>query len=217
MHSARLIHRTDQAEKVIAYCARVSNPVNQESESIAGLLKFCAKEGHWSIFEMASMCVEVFTTRAISPQILRHGKGFSFQEFSQRYADVRALPHPTTEDLPELRRQDTTNRQHSIDDLPQELVQNYHWQMARLLSDSDQLYHQMLNDGIAKECARNILPLCTPTKLYMHGTLRSWVTFLRLRTGNGTQKEHQYIARSIADIFESEFPIIYEALLSDPE
>lgn len=217
MHSARLIHRTDQAEQVIAYCARVSNPANQDSENIAGLLKFCAKEGHWSIFEMASMCVEVFTTRAISPQILRHGKGFSFQEFSQRYADVRALPCASPEDLPELRRQDATNRQHSIDDLPQELVQKYHWQMARLLSDSDQLYHQMLNDGIAKECARNILPLCTPTKLYMHGTLRSWVTFLRLRTGNGTQKEHQYIARSIADIFESEFPIIYEALLATPE
>ena len=209
LHSATLIHRTEDAEKLIAYCARVSNPPNQNSDNIAGLLRYCAKHGHWSIFEMASMCVEIYTTRAIAPQILRHGKAFSFQEFSQRYAPVDLLPEVT--ELPELRRQDRANRQNSIDDLPTDVVQQFEFQMQRHLAESAQLYHRMLQAGVAKECARNILPLHTPTRLLMHGNLRSWVHFLKLRTGNGTQKEHQYIAREIAEIFEKEFPIVYEA------
>lgn len=215
LHSCRLIHRTENAEKLIAYCARVSNPPNQDSDNIAGLLRYCARAKHWSIFEMASMCVEVFTTRAISPQILRHGKGFSFQEFSQRYASVGLLPE--LRDLPELRNQDTKNRQNSTDDVLPELVQSYQWQMQRHFQEGNELYQRMLNDGIAKECARNVLPLHSPTRLYMHGTLRSWATYLQTRSGNGTQKEHMLIARSAADIFCEEFPVIYEALLASPE
>ena len=216
VHSCRLVHRTADAEKLIAFCARVSNPPNQNSDNIAGLLRFCARQEHWSIFEMASMCVEVFTTRAISPQILRHGKGFSFQEFSQRYASIALLPDLLGEgDMPELRRQDPKNRQNSIDDLDDQKTSHFTWEMQRHFNDAHQLYLRMLEAGIAKECARNVLPLHTPTRLYMHGTLRSWATFLRTRLGNGTQLEHQLIARSAADIFEQEFPTIYEALLSD--
>lgn len=214
LHSCRLIHRTENAEKLIAYCARVSNPPNQDSDNIAGLLRYCARESHWSIFEMATMCLEVFTTRAISPQVLRHGKGFSFQEFSQRYASVSLLPDIATE-MPELRRQDAKNRQNSISDLDPDLIYKLNWEMERHFHEGNQLYQRMLAAGVAKECARNVLPLHTPTRLYMHGSIRSWATFLRTRLGNGTQKEHMLIARSAADIFEQEFPVIYEALLSD--
>lgn len=216
LHSAKLVHCTDDAEKLVAYCARVSNPANQDNDNIAGLLRHCAKHGHWSIFEMASMCVEIYTTRAISPQILRHGKGFSFQEFSQRYASVELLPE--LNELPELRRQDTKNRQNSIDDLPTYLVDSFNFQVAQLMAESDQLYHRMLAAGVAKECARNVLTLGgAPTKLYMHGTLRSWIHYIALRSGNGTQKEHRLIAESIGDIFEKQFPIIYEATLIKSE
>ena len=212
LHTAQLVHRTEGAEQLIAYCARVSNPANQDSENIAGLLRYCAKHGHWSVFEMATMCVEIFTTRAIAPQILRHGKGFSFQEFSQRYAPVDLLPD--TAELPELRRQDCKNRQNSINDMDPELVETFNFQMQRHFHEGFSLYHRMLEAGVAKECARNVLPLHVPTKLYMHGNLRSWVHFIALRSGNGTQTEHQKIARQCGDIFEKQFPVIYEACLT---
>ena len=215
LHSAKLIHRTENAEQLIAYCARVSNPPNQNSENIEGLLRYCAKHGHWSVFEMASMCVEIYTTRAISPQILRHGKGFSFQEFSQRYSSVGLLPE--LDSLPELRRQDTKNRQNSIDDLDPKLTREFEWQMQRQFHDANQLYQRMLDSGVAKECARNVLPLHTQTRLLMHGNLRSWLHYLKLRNGNGTQKEHSYIAREITKIFSEEFPLLYEALLIDSQ
>lgn len=213
LHSAKLIHRTENAEQLIAYCARVSNPPNQNNENIEGLLRYCAKHGHWSVFEMASMCIEIYTTRAISPQILRHGKGFSFQEFSQRYSSVNLLPE--LDELPELRRQDTKNRQNSIDDLDPSLTREFEWQMQRHIHNGNQLYQRMLDSGIAKECARNVLPLHTQTRLLMHGNLRSWVHYLTLRNGNGTQKEHSYIAREITAIFQEEFPLLYDALLSE--
>lgn len=212
LHSARLIHRTDDAEKLIAYCARVSNPKNQDSDNIAGLLRYCAKHGHWSVFEMATMCVEITTTRAIAPQILRHGKGFSFQEFSQRYASVDALG--VLDELPQLRRQDVKNRQNSIDDLDSDLVERFGFQMERHFHEAHNLYLRMLEEGVAKECARNVLPLHTKSKLFMHGNLRSWVHFIALRSGNGTQLEHQQIAKQCGDIFAEEFPTIYEACLT---
>lgn len=212
LHTASLVHRTEGAEQLIAYCARVSNPANQDSDNIAGLLRYCAKHGHWSIFEMATMCVEIFTTRAIAPQILRHGKGFSFQEFSQRYASVDLLPEAN--ELPELRRQDSKNRQNSVDDLDPAITEDFNFQMQRHFHEGFCLYHRMLDRGVAKECARNVLPLHAPTKLYMHGNLRSWVHFIALRSGNGTQLEHSKIARQCGTIFEKEFPIIYEACLT---
>ena len=230
LHSARLIHCTPDAEQLIAYCARVSNPANQENENIAGLLRYCARKGHYSIFEMASMCVEIFTTRAISAQICRH-RSFHIQEFSQRYADVAALNMnsgtgfhgqglglpPADEDMPELRRQDDKNRQNSIDDLPLEVTEAFRWEISKHFAHGEQLYHRMLEAGIAKECARSVLPMHSPSKLYVHATLRDWAFYLRLRLGNGTQKEHQYVARGIADIFEAQFPTLYEALILAPE
>ena len=231
LHSARLIHRTHDAERLIAFCARVSNPAGQDNENIAGLLRYCARHGHFSIFEMASLCVEIYTTRMISAQICRH-RSFHIQEFSQRYADVAAiglgsaegfhsqglgLP-PADADMPELRRQDTKNRQNSINDLPEPLQQSFTWEMAQHFAKGEQLYHRMLQEGVAKECARAVLPMHSPTKMYVHATLRDWAFYLKLRLGNGTQREHQYVARSVADIYEKEFPTIYEALiLKDPE
>jgi thymidylate synthase (FAD) len=230
LHSARLIHCTPDAEQLIAYCARVSNPKNQDSENITGLLRYCAKHGHYSIFEMASLCVEIYTTRAISAQICRH-RSFHIQEFSQRYADVAAiglmsgtgfhgqglgLP-PMDEDMPELRRQDEKNRQNSIDDLPTDVTDAFTWEISKHFAHGEQLYHRMLEAGIAKECARSVLPMHTPSKLYVHATLRDWAFYLKLRLGNGTQKEHQYVAQGIAAIYRQQFPAIFAALVDKPE
>ena len=204
-----LVTVTPDAEKTMGYVARVSNPANQENPNVAGLLKYCAKHNHWSVFEQAFMTLEITTTRAIAAQILRH-RSFTFQEFSQRYADSSMLGGVIP--LPELRRQDTKNRQNSIDDLDPFDVQNMELQMQTLFDSSMALYKQMLDRGVAKECARMVLPLCTPTKIYMSGSCRSWIHYIDLRSANGTQKEHMDIANACKDIFIEQFPTVSEAL-----
>ena len=203
-----LITVTPDAEKHIAYCARVSNPNNQTNESIAGLLKYCIKHQHWSIFEQAFMTLEIETTRGLAAQILRH-RSFTYQEFSQRYAESTALGDI---ELPELRRQDDKNRQNSIDDLDPKVVEKLNRQMNTLFSSAYSLYTQMLDEGVAKECARFVLPLATPTRLYMSGTVRSWLHYIELRTGHGTQKEHMEIATACKGIFSEQFPTIASAM-----
>ena len=205
---ATLVSVTPDAEKHIAYCARVSNPNNQDNEKFSGLLKYCIKHQHWSIFEQAFMTLEITTTRGIAAQILRH-RSFTFQEFSQRYAPTSFLGEI---ELPELRRQDDKNRQNSIDDLDPEIVEKLNRQMITLFSSANNLYQQMLDAGVAKECARFVLPLATPTKLYMTGSIRSWLHYIELRSAHGTQKEHMDIANSCKKIFVEQFPSISEAM-----
>jgi len=189
--------------------ARVSNPSNQDSDQGAEkLLSYLINHKHWSPFEMVSMCLEVLTTRSVSAQILRH-RSFSFQEFSQRYADVTAIGSPV---IPTLRRQDKTNRQNSTDDLDPNQTRLYYHRINHLFKESQDLYSKMVESGVAKETARDVLPLASPTKMYMAGTLRSWIHYIELRTANGTQKEHQNIALNAKDIFKQEFPIIAKAL-----
>lgn len=212
MANVKLIWATPDAEKLVVKMARVSNPKNEDNwETGPKLLRYCLRNKHFSIFEMANMCVEIETTRAISPQILRH-RSFSFQEFSQRYADTSELGSAV---IPHLRRQDQKNRQNSIDDLSPDLVGNYYRRISELYENAEHLYREMVSNGIAKECARSILPLSTQTRLFMNGTLRSWVHYLDLRCSNGTQLEHQQIAREIRKIFCKEFPIIGEAAFSE--
>jgi thymidylate synthase (FAD) len=207
-HSAKLIWITPDAENTIAYCARVSNPSNQTNHDTAPrLLQYCINHQHWSVFEMASMCVEINTTRSIAAQILRH-RSFSFQEFSQRYAQVVGDPV-----IPELRLQDHKNRQNSIDVLePSEELVVLKSQIADYFDEGMDLYHQLLDAGVAKECAREVLPMAAPTKLYMNGTIRSWLHYCDLRTSNGTQKEHAQIAAQVQDILYSELPNVCEAM-----
>ena len=205
---ATLVSVTPDAEKHIAYCARVSNPNNQDNEKFSGLLKYCIKHQHWSIFEQAFMTLEITTTRGIAAQILRH-RSFTFQEFSQRYASTSFLGDI---ELPELRRQDDKNRQNSIDDLDPKIVEKLNRQMITLFSSANNLYKQMLDAGVAKECARFVLPLATPTKLYMTGSIRSWLHYIELRSAHGTQKEHMDIANSCKKIFVEQFPSISEAM-----
>ena len=193
----------------MAYVARVSNPSNQDNEKYSGLLKYCIKHNHWSVFEQSYMTLEISTTRAIAAQILRH-RSFTYQEFSQRYADSSLLGKVIP--LPELRRQDTKNRQNSIDDLDPFVVQNLELQMQTLFDSSMALYQQMLERGVAKECARNVLPLCTPTKIYMTGSCRSWIHYINLRSANGTQKEHMDVALACKEVFKEQFPSVSEAL-----
>jgi len=206
--TVKLVSITPDAEQMMAYIARVSNPANQENEKYAGLLKYCIKHNHWSVFEQSSMTVEIETTRAIAAQILRH-RSFTFQEFSQRYADTKLLEAVV---LPELRRQDSKNRQNSIDDLDPEVVDKLNKQMKTLFSSSSALYNQMLESGVAKECARMVLPLCTPTRIYMTGSCRSWIHYINLRSAHGTQKEHMVIAKAVKDVFVEQFPAVSEAL-----
>ena len=200
---------TPDAEKLIGYIARVSNPKNQDNPEVAGLLKYCIKHGHWSIFEQASMTVEIETTRGIAAQILRH-RSFTFQEFSQRYADTNLL----ADEIPmfDLRHQDTKNRQNSTDDVPYNKKKDLEYKIAEHFVEAMDLYNELLGNGIAKECARFVLPLATPTRLYMTGTVRSWIHYIQLRGGHGTQKEHMDIAHAIEAIFIKEFPITSEAL-----
>tara|TARA_B100000676_G_scaffold7298_1_gene6632 strand:- start:2103 stop:2690 length:588 start_codon:yes stop_codon:yes gene_type:complete len=192
----------------MAYCARVSNPNNQDNDNYAGLLRYCIKHHHWSIFEQAYMTLEIETTRAIAAQILRH-RSFTFQEFSQRYAQSNELGKIQ---LPDLRRQDTKNRQNSIDDVDPFVKQKLEAQMITLFSSAQSLYNQMIQEGIAKECARMVLPLCTPTRIYMSGSVRSWIHYIELRSANGTQKEHMDIANECKSIFIKTFPTIAEAM-----
>ena len=193
----------------MAYVARVSNPSNQDNEKYSGLLKYCIKHNHWSVFEQSYMTLEIETTRAIAAQILRH-RSFTYQEFSQRYADSSLLGDKIK--LPELRRQDTKNRQNSIDDLDPFTVQNLELQMQTLFDSSMALYQQMLDRGVAKECARNVLPLCVGTKIYMTGSCRSWIHYITLRSSNGTQKEHMDVALACKEVFTEQFPAVSEAL-----
>ena len=204
----QLITLTPDAEKNMAFVARVSNPNNQGNENFSGLLKYCIKHQHWSVFEQAHMTLEIETTRAIAAQILRH-RSFTFQEFSQRYAQSNELGEI---DLPELRRQDNKNRQNSIDDLDKTVVDKLNRQMITLFSSAQSLYNQMVESGVAKECARMVLPLCTPTRIYMTGSVRSWIHYIDLRSAHGTQKEHMEIAESCKDIFKEQFPVVSEAL-----
>ena len=205
----KLISVTPDAEKTIGYVARVSNPKNQDNPNVAGLLKYCIKHQHWSIFEQAFMTVEIETTRGLAAQILRH-RSFTYQEFSQRYADSSMLADEIP--LPKLRRQDDKNRQNSIDDIDPLMQQDFEIKMQRHFVDGMKLYKEMLDAGIAKECARFVLPLATPTRLYMSGSIRSWIHYIDLRSAHGTQKEHMDIAEACRDIFKDQFPIIAEAL-----
>ena len=206
--NVKLVSITPDAEKTMAYIARVSNPSNQDNEKFAGLLKYCIKHQHWSVFEQSTMTLEIETTRAIAAQILRH-RSFTFQEFSQRYADSNLLG---TIELPELRKQDKKNRQNSTDDLDPKLVDTLNRQMNTLFSSALSLYNQMLEDGVAKECARMVLPLCTPTRIYMTGSCRSWIHYINLRSAHGTQKEHMQIAEACRKVFTEQFPAVSEAL-----
>ena len=206
----KLVSVSPDAEKHMAYCARVSNPNNQDNEKFAGLLKYCIKHQHWSIFEQAYLTLEINTSRAIAAQILRH-RSFTYQEFSQRYADSSALMEGNIP-LPDLRRQDTTNRQKSIDDLDTFLKQKYEIWMQHHFKQTLEVYQDMLDHGVAKECARMILPLACPTRIYMTGSVRSWIHYIDLRTGHGTQKEHMEIAEGCKKIFIEQFPVVAEAL-----
>ena len=196
--SVKLISVTPDAEKTMAYVARVSNPNNQENPNYAKLLGYCIKHNHWSVFEQSFMTLEIETTRGLAAQILRH-RSFTYQEFSQRYADSSLLAEAIP--LPELRRQDTKNRQNSIDDIDPFTVQKYEMLMQQHFNAGMDLYQKMLADGIAKECARFVLPLATPTRIYMSGSCRSWIHYITLRSANGTQKEHMDIANACKKIF----------------
>jgi len=205
----KLISVTPDAEKTMGYVARVSNPANQENPNVAGLLKYCVKHQHWSVFEQAFMTLEIETTRGIAAQILRH-RSFTYQEFSQRYADSSLLGDSIP--LFDLRRQDTKNRQNSIDDIDDSVKQEFESKIRKHFDDSMVLYQSMLDMGIAKECARFVLPLATPTRIYMSGSCRSWIHYISLRSGHGTQKEHMDIADACKNIFMEQFPTVSEAL-----
>ena len=209
MNSVKLVTVTPEAEKTMGYVARVSNPNNQDNPKVAGLLKYCIKHNHWSVFEQAHMTVEIETTRGLAAQILRH-RSFTYQEFSQRYADSSLLGD--TIPLPSLRRQDDKNRQNSTDDLDPFIVQDFELKMQRHFVEGMKLYKEMLDAGVAKECARFVLPLATPTRLYMTGSVRSWIHYIDLRSANGTQKEHMDIANAVRGVFVEQFPICAEAL-----
>ena len=209
MNDVKLISVTPDAEKHIAYCARVSNPQNQENEKFSGLLKYCIKHQHWSIFEQAFMTLELNTSRGIAAQVLRH-RSFTYQEFSQRYADVNWLD--TGIPIPELRRQDEKNRQNSIDDIDPKQTKFLNQRIEKYFNEGMDLYNELLREGIAKECARFVLPLAVPTRLYMTGSVRSWIHYIDLRSANGTQKEHMDIANDAKRVFKEQFPSIAEAL-----
>ena len=207
--NVKLVTVTPKAEETMGYVARVSNPKNQDNPKVAGLLGYCIKHGHWSVFEQAHMTVEIATTRGLAAQILRH-RSFTYQEFSQRYADSSMLSKVIP--MPELRRQDDKNRQNSIDDLDPFVVQDFELKMQRHFVEGMKIYKEMLDAGVAKECARFVLPLATPTKLYMTGSVRSWIHYINLRSAHGTQKEHMEIAENCRTIFNEQFPIVAEAL-----
>jgi thymidylate synthase (FAD) len=209
MKNTKLISATQDAEKLMAYCARVSNPNNQDNDNYSKLLSYCIKNHHWSIFEQAFMTVEINTTRGLAAQILRH-RSFTFQEFSQRYADATLL----SEEIPlfELRRQDDKNRQNSIDDISDEIRAKWGMKIREHFAKAKSIYDGMIADGVAKECARFVLPLATPTRLYMSGSVRSWIHYIDLRSGHGTQKEHKLIVEEIKTIFSEQFPTVSEAL-----
>lgn len=209
LSEVKLISVTPDAEKTMAYVARVSNPSNQDNENYAGLLRYCIQHNHWSVFEQAHMSLEIETNRGIAAQILRH-RSFTFQEFSQRYADTNLLASEIP--VPELRRQDTKNRQNSTDDLEEEKVFVMNKMISDLFKDAQDTYNFLLEQGVAKECARFVLPLATPTRIYMTGSCRSWIHYINLRSAHGTQKEHMVIAEQCREIFKEQFPEVAKAL-----
>ena len=204
----KLVTVTPDAEKQMGYIARVSNPENQTNPAVAGLLGYCIKHGHWSVFEQAHMTVEIETTRGIAAQILRH-RSFTFQEFSQRYANTNLLGEIP---VPDLRSQDLKNRQNSNDDIPEEQTKRLQDQIARYFAEGLDLYNELIREGVAKECARFVLPLATPTRIYMTGSVRSWIHYIDLRSAHGTQKEHMDIVQEIRGIFKQQFPVCTNAL-----
>ena len=205
----KLISVTPEAEKTMGYVARVSNPKNQNNPTVDGLLAYCIKHGHWSVFEQAHMTVEIETTRGLAAQILRH-RSFTFQEFSQRYADTNLLAEEIA--VPDLRSQDLKNRQNSKDDIPKNKKEDLQYKIALHFVEAMDLYNELLASGIAKECARFVLPLATPTRLYMTGSVRSWIHYIDLRSAHGTQKEHMDIVHEVRQIFKQQFPICTNAL-----
>jgi len=210
MNTVSLIHSTPKGEELIAYMARVSNPDNQDNPNYIKLIKYLIKHKHWSPFEMVSMCVEVETTRSVAAQILRH-RSFSFQEFSQRYAKASKAS------VVDIRRQDVSNRQNSIDDIDDWTKQDFQVKQQIVIDQSYKLYEEMLAAGVARECARDVLPLCTPTTMYMHGTLRSFLHYCDLRCGNGTQLEHKSIADDIKSLIYQCYPTVYQAMWDDDD
>ena len=207
--NVKLVSVTPDAEKTMGYVARVSNPANQDNPKVAGLLSYCIRHGHWSVFEQAHMTLEIETTRGLAAQILRH-RSFTYQEFSQRYADVSHIREDIP--LPELRRQDDKNRQNSIDDVDPAVVKRFNKDMRAHFDASIDLYKSMLHAGIAKECARFVLPLATPTRLYMTGSCRSWIHYINLRSAHGTQKEHMDLVEEVRKVFVGQFPAVSQAL-----
>ena len=206
--NVKLITSTPNAEETMGYVARVSNPNNQDNPNVSGLLGYCIKHQHWSVFEQAHMTLEIETTRGIAAQILRH-RSFTYQEFSQRYANTNMLGQI---DVPDLRSQDDKNRQNSIDDIPQDQKARLQGQIERYFAEGLDLYNELIREGIAKECARFVLPLATPTRIYMTGSVRSWIHYIDLRSAHGTQKEHMDIAEACRQIFIEQFPIVSTAL-----
>ena len=209
MPTVKLVSVTPDAEKTMAYIARVSNPKNQDNPSIGGLLSYCIQHQHWSVFEQSTMTLEIETTRAIAAQILRH-RSFTFQEFSQRYADTNLIAEKIP--IPALRKQDLKNRQNSTDDLDEFVKQDIEMTITAHFNQVEKLYKRMLDAGVAKECARMVLPLATPTRLYMTGSCRSWIHYINLRSAHGTQKEHMDIAHECRKVFTEQFPVVSEAL-----
>jgi len=207
--TVKLISVTPDAEQTMAYIARVSNPANQDNENYAGLLRYCIKHNHWSVFEQATMTLEIETTRGIAAQILRH-RSFTFQEFSQRYADTSLISEHIP--VPDLRRQDIKNRQNSIDDIPEYEKLTLQSKIQEHFAHSMQLYKELLAHDVAKECARFVLPLATPTRIYMTGSVRSWIHYINLRSAHGTQKEHMDVAEECKCMFTCQFPTVSEAL-----
>lgn len=209
VHTAAYVHSTPNGDDLVAYMARVSNPSNQNNTETSGkLIQYLIKHKHWSPFEMVSMCVEINTTRAIAAQILRH-RSFSFQEFSQRYSKPTEIGTPV---LPELRLQSAKNRQSSTDPIDPIVGDLLHQRVERLYEESLRVYSTLINAGVAKECARDVLPLSTPTRLFMHGTLRSWIHYCDLRCSPDTQLEHRKIAQDCLKLIEEHFPVVYSAL-----
>ena len=208
MSKVELVTATPDAEKTMAYIARVSNPKNQDNQDFAKLIQYCIKNEHWSVFEQAYMTLQIETNRGIAAQILRH-RSFTFQEFSQRYAESTQLGNIP---IPELRRQDTKNRQNSLSDLPSEISHEFQTRIKIQFAESVKLYEEMIASGVAKECARFVLPIATPTRIYMTGSCRSWIHYINLRSGHGTQKEHMDIANACKNIFCNQFPTVAVAL-----
>ena len=206
--NVKLVSVTPDAEKTMGYIARVSNPNNQTNPVVDGLLGYCIKHGHWSVFEQAHMTLEIETTRGLAAQILRH-RSFTFQEFSQRYANANLLDNI---EVPDLRSQDSKNRQNSIDDIPQDKKETLQKKISDHFSAAMSLYDELIKEGVAKECARFVLPLSTPTRIYMTGSVRSWIHYIDLRSAHGTQKEHMDLVHEVRQIFKQQFPVCSKAL-----